>query len=94
MHEYLLQQSIDRTVLANVFGVMGIVTSVVLGTLGAGALAALGRKLFKKKKDSKEDTPIKREKERRKAAKKAGKTRKNDKGEIQTATQRETPQSQ
>jgi len=80
MHEYLLQQSLDRTVLAHVSGAMGIVTSIVLGTLGATALAAIGRKIFKKKMAPKEDTPIEREKTRRKEAKKAAKSRK--KGEV------------
>ena len=84
MHEYLLQQSLDRTVLAHVSGVMGIVTSVVLGTLGATALAAIGRKIFKKKMAPKEDTPMEREKARRKEAKKAEKVR----------TKRGTPQTE
>ena len=55
MHEYyLLQQPIDRTVLSSARGIMGIVASVVLGAIGISALAAIGRKVFKKRSSTDE----------------------------------------
>jgi hypothetical protein len=79
MYENLLHQSLDRTILAHstaATGIMGVVTSIVLGTLGATALAAIGRKVFKKKFRPREDTPMEREAARRKEAKRAEKAAK------------------
>lgn len=55
----------DRALFTNALGAMGVVTSVILGTIGASALAAIGRKVFKQQVKSKDDTPVKRGTQRR-----------------------------
>jgi hypothetical protein len=82
MYEYLLHQPLDRTIVTHATsGIMGIVTSIVLGSLGATALAAIGGRIFKKKFRPREETPMEREKARRKEAKKLEKAaRKNGGG--------------